>query len=383
MTISSDGETYFMGRVLTHLLRLKGFCLDVLHPRFVRWTKPLTPSLLLGALTDLGRSKSGLIAENALLRQQLIILSRQVKRPAYRKADRMLLVLLARLVRTWKQALFIVQPETLLRWHRELFRLVWKRRSKAASHQPKVAPETIALIREMATKNRLWGAERIRGELLKLNIHVCKRTIQKYIRRVRTPQPRGQRWATFLHNHAADMWSCDFLQVSDLFFRSLFAFFIIELKTRRVIHVGVTGSPTDPWVAQQLREATPYGQAPKYLICDNDRKFGPCFARVAATSAIEILNTPYHAPRANAICERFLRSVRQECLDHLLIFHEKQLYRVLNAYVQYFNRARPHQGIRQQLPEPHGGPLSPDHGGGNVISFSVLGGLHHDYRKGA
>jgi putative transposase len=132
-----------------------------------------------------------------------------------------------------------------------------------------------------------------------------------------------------------------------------------------------------------LREATPYGQAPKYLICDNDRKFGPCFARVAATSAIEILNTPYHAPRANAICERFLRSVRQECLDHLLILHEKQLHRVLGAYVQYFNRARPHQGIGQQIPEPNVEPFSHDHDRGKIISFSVLGGLHHDYRRGA
>jgi putative transposase len=210
------------------------------------------------------------------------------------------------------------------RWHRELFRLVWKRKSKAASHTPKIAAETIALIREMAVKNRLWGAERIRGELLKLGMHVCKRTIQKYMRRVRTPQPRGQKWSTFLHNHAAAIWSCDFLQVTDLFFRPLFAFFLIELKSRRVIHVGVTRSPSDPWVAEPLREATPYGQTPKYLICDHDSKFGPCFARVATTSAIEILNTLSHAPRANAICERFPRSVRQACLDHLLIFHEKQ-----------------------------------------------------------
>src|SRR5215469_9598303 len=145
----------------------------------------------------------------------------------------------------------------------------------------------------MAAQNRLWGAERIRGELLKLGMRVCKRTIQKYMRPVRTPRPRGQNWATFLRNHAEHIWACDFLQVTDLFFRPLFAFFLIELRTRRVIHVGVTGSPTDPWVAQQLREATPYGQAPRYLLCDNDRKFGPCFARVATTSAIEILRTPY------------------------------------------------------------------------------------------
>ena len=171
------------------------------------------------------------------------------------------------------------------------------------------------------------------------------------------------------------------LQVTDLFFRPLFAFFIIELKSRKVIHVGVTRSPTDAWVAQQLREATPYGQGPKYLIRDNDSKFGPCFARVAKTSTIKILKTPVHAPRANAICERFLRSVRQECLDHLLILQEKQLQRVLNDYAAYFNRARPHQGIRQQLPEPLDEPLSPDQNCAKVISFAVLGGLHHDYRK--
>ena len=127
-----------------------------------------------------------------------------------------------------------------------------------------------------------------------------------------------------MHHHAAQIWACDFLQVTDLFFRPLFAFFVVEHKSRKVIHVGVTRSPTDLWVAQHLREATPFGQAPKYLLGDHDCKFGPCFARVATTSAIEILKTPVQAKRPNAICERFLRSVRQACLDHLLILHAKQ-----------------------------------------------------------
>jgi len=348
---------------------------------FVCWTRPLTPSLLLETIADLGRSKSQLMAENALLRQQLIILKRQVKRPACTKADRLLLVLLARLVRTWKQALFIVQPETLLRWHRQGFRLFWKQKSRATSTQAKVSAETIALIKEMATNNRLWGAERIRGELLKLGMRVCKRTIQRYMRRVRPPRTRGQNWRTFLRHHTGEMWACDFLQVTDLFFRSLFAFFIIELKSRKVIHVGVTRSPTDAWTAQQLREATPYGHTPKYLIRDNDSKFGPCFARVAATSGIKILKIPYHAPRANAICERFLGSVRRECLDHMLILSEKQLHRVLRSYVAYFNQARPHQGIQQQIPE-FPVPSAPRHNQREkVIAVPVLGGLHHDYRR--
>jgi transposase InsO family protein len=236
------------------------------------------------------------------------------------------------------------------------------------------------LIKEMAANNRLWGAERIRGELLKLGIRVSKRTIQKYMRQMRPKRARGQTWKTFLRNHAAEVWACDFLQVTDLFFRPLFAFFIIELQSRKVIHMNITRSPTDPWVAQQLREATPYGQTPKYLIRDNDRKFGPSFARVAATSDIKVLRTPYRTPQANAVCERFLGSVRRECLDHFLIFHEKQLYRILQAYIVYFNQARPHQGLGQRIPDPPGSAPLPLN---QVVATPVLGGLHHAYRKTA
>jgi putative transposase len=370
-------------RILTFITRLTGWCLQSLHYRFVTWTKPDTTFLLLGMLTDLSRSKSQLVAENAFLRQQLIILRRQVKRPACTKTDRMLLVLLARMVRTWKQALFLVQPETLLRWHRQGFKLFWKYKSRSASSQPKLSAETVALIKEMARDNRLWGAERIRGELLKLGIGVCKRTIEKYMRAVRTARPRGQTWKTFLHTHAQQIWACDFLPVTDLFFHSLFAFFNTLLQSRKVIHVGVTRSPTDAWTARQLREATAFGVGPKYLICDNDSKFGVTFARVAKTSGIEMLKTPYQAPRANAICERFVGSVRRECLDHLLILQEKQLQRVLRAYVDYFNRARPHQGIRQQIPERYGEPVPVDQQRGKILSLPVLGGMHHDYRRSA
>jgi hypothetical protein len=158
------------------------FRLHALQKRVLQWIKPLTTSLVLGTFADLTRCKAELLAENALLRQQLIILRRQVKRPVYKKADRLLL---ARMVRTWKQALFLAQPETLLRWHRELFRLFWKHKSKVQARGPRLSLETITLIKEMAATNRLWGAERIRGELLKLDIRVSKRTIQKYIKQIR------------------------------------------------------------------------------------------------------------------------------------------------------------------------------------------------------
>jgi putative transposase len=370
-----------VARVLISIKHLVCSCFHVFQHRFLHWTRPSNTSLLLETLTDLIKPKSELVAENALLRQQLIILRRQSNRPVCTNRDRSLLVLLARATRSWRQALLIVQPETLLRWHRQGFRLFWKHKSKATSNKPKVAVEIIVLIKDMAKNNRLWGAERIRGELLKLNIHVCKRTIQKYMRGVRTLRPRGQSWRTFLHNHGGEIWACDFLQVTDLLFRPLFAFFIIELRSRKVIHVGVTKSPTDTWTAQQLREATPYGQTPKYLIRDHDHKFGSCFARVAATSGIKVLKTPYHAPRANAICERFLGSVRRECLDHVLILHEKQLHRVLHAYVEYFNQARPHQGIRQQVPQGEETSVASDQQGDRIISVPVLGGLHHAYRR--
>ncbi len=153
--------------------------------------------------------------------------------------------------------------------------------------------------------------------------------------------------------------------------------------SRKMIHVNVTRSPTDPWVAQQLREATSYGQTPTYLIRDNDRTFGQLFARVAATSDIKVLRTPYQMPRANAVCERFLGSVRRECLDHFLVLHEKQLHRLLKTYVMYYNQARPHQGIRQRIPDPPVLAAPPSNQPNQVVSIAVLGGLDHNYQRAA
>jgi putative transposase len=244
----------------------------------------------------------------------LIVLRRSVKRPTATQTDRVLLVLLASRVRAWRQALLSIKPDTLLRWHRAGFRLFWRHTSKATPRTPRVSAATIALITEMAAHTRLWGAERIRGELLKRGIRLSKRTIQQYLRRARPPRPRGQKWSTFLRNHAPDSWACDFVTVTDLFFCSIYAFVLVELATRRVVYVGVTRHPSEAWVAQQLREATPFDQRPSYRIRDNDARFGPAFARVAAGRGIEIVRTPYRAPRANAFCERVTSNyrVRQE-----------------------------------------------------------------------
>lgn len=347
------------------------------------------------------------------MRHQLAILQRQSKPPHFTSADRFWFLLLASRLKHWKEALVLLQPVTLLRWHREGFRLFWKRKSKAKNPTPKIPQETIALIQQMAKDNPLWGAERLRGELLKVGIKVAKRTVQRYIRRTKSSPEPNQNWSTFLHNHADDIWACDFLPVIDLTFRTLFVFFLIELSSRRVVHFGVTRHPTQEWVAQQLREATPDGVHPRFMVRDNDRKFGTAFDHVVESSGIEVLQLPYRAPRANALCERFLGSVRRECLDYFPIWSERQLYRVVCEYVAYFNRARPHQGLQQQIPEklenanverPAPNKIilfaglkekdserlrdtsakkeaRPPEAKGKIIAFPILNGLHHNYRR--
>ena len=255
---------------------------------------------------------------------------------------------------------------------------MWKFKSKAKSRKPRIEAETIALIKQMASENPLWGAERIRGEFLKLEIKVAKRTIQKYMRQAKPARPPSQNWSTFLKNHGHEIWSCDYLPITDIFFRQLYAFVIVELSTRKIIHIGVTRHPTDEWTAQQLREATPYDQRPKYLIRDNDAKFSTHFEQVATGASIKVLKTPFQAPNANAICERLMRSIRQECLDHFLILNERHLSKILKKYIEYYNLHRPHQGIGQLTPVKSGAKVET---GGKIVAFPILGGLHHYYEK--
>jgi len=232
----------------------------------------------------------------------------------------------------------------------------------------------------MARANRLWGGERIRGELLKRGLRVGTRTVQRYRRGVRPPRPSAQTWATVLSTHADEIGACDFLPVIDVGFRTLYAFVLVELGSRRVVHVGVTRHPTDAWVAQQRRAAPPFGTRPRFLIRDNDDKFGAQLAHGALTTHIEIVRTPVRTPRANAIAERLLGSVRRACLDHILILSERHLLRALRAYSAYFNTARPHQGLGQAVPEPGRAAASMFSTRGRVRACPVLGGLHHDYQ---
>jgi transposase InsO family protein len=339
-----------------------------------------------GLVADLTRTRQQLLAENAFLRQQLLVAARRIKRARFRATDRVLLVALAATFTHWRDALVLIKPETLIRWHRQGFRLLWTWRSRKPK-KPRVllAKDVIDLIRRMATANRLWGAERIRGELLKLGHTAAKSTIQRYLARFRGLAPDGQRWSTFLRNQARAIWCCDLLEVRDLFFRCHYVFVVMHLETRRMLCAVSTRTPTAQWLAQQLRQLTPFGAGPKFVIRDNDQKFGEAFDAVASGAGAKIIRTPLMSPKANAHVERMIGSVRRECLDHILVHNELHLQWALDEYRRYFNEARPHQGIGQRRPNafPHdpraAAPLPP----ATIVARPVLDGLHHDYRAAA
>jgi hypothetical protein len=353
--------------------------------RLVAATRPASAPLVAGTRAALARSKPELVAANAFLRHQLAILRRGAEQPRCTRADRVLPALLAGRVRAWRHALLIVRPDTLLRWHRQPLCDYWRRPSRAAApaHRPPLDLETVALSREMATANRPWGAERIRGERRTLDIRVATSTIPRHPRAARPPQRAGQPGATFLRNHAGAIWARDRLPLADLPSRPVYACFVIALGSRRVRHAGVTRRPTAARVARPLREATPVDERPRCLIRDDDGKYGPASARVAAASGLTVLRTAYRAPRQDAVCERFLGSVRRECRDHILILGEAHLRRALRDYAQYSNHHRPHQGLAQRIPTAPEVGSAPAGRAGGVRAVPVLHGLHHTYTRAA
>jgi transposase InsO family protein len=335
----------------------------------------------LASSRSLFRSRASLQAEVLVLRHQLLVCERQYRgqRLPLRASDRLLWVCLSRIWPGWRRALVLVQPETVLRWHRQGFRLYWRWKSRPnRPGRPRIKDEVRELILEMHRANPSWGAPRIHGELLKLGITVAQSTVSKYLPRQRKPPSQG--WRTFLRNHLRETIAIDFAVVPTVRFRLLFVFVVLSLERRRVLHISGTAHPTAQWTAQQMVEAFPWEATARYVIRDRDRIYGTDFRRrVASLGLVEVLTAP-RSPWQNAYAERFIGSLRRECLDHVIVLNERHLGRILSDYARYYNRTRTHLALGKDAPEGravHGRDL------GEVIAFPEVEGLHHRYERRA
>ena len=339
---------------------------------------------LIAAVRAIFKSRAQLIAENLCLRQQLVVLKRRQQRPRLRDADRRFWIVACRWFEHWPEALIIVQPETVLGWHRRGWKAYWRWRSQQhkGGGRRRISPELRALIRPMACENRLWGQQRIQAELARLGFRVCARTVAKYMRHPYDGIP-SPGWRRFLAQHAKGIWACDLLTVQTIWFRTLYVFFVIDHGTRELVHVRTTAHPTAQWLAQEMVEACGCEREPPcYLIHDRDGSYGAVFNRRVRSLGIKQLRTPVKAPRANAIAERWVRTVRAECLDHTFVFGHQHLQRLLVEYVAYYNRWRPHRSLGQRAPcSPREQRISGS--SGRIVAEPVLGGLHHVYRFAA
>ncbi len=277
---------------------------------------------LLFSLRDCFRARAVLRAEISALRHQLLVLQRSSRghRLRLRWADRVLWVWLSRLWNDWRSALLLIKPETVIAWHRKGFRLYWTWKSRCCKGRPSVSPEVRNLIRKMTLANPRLGAPRIHGELLKLGIPVSQATVAKYM--VRHRKPPSQSWRTFLKNHAKDLVSIDFFVVPTITFQLLFAFVILGHDRRRPVHFAVTANPTAEWTARQLLEAFPWDNAQRYLLHDRDAIYGEKFCQTSRWMGIHEVLTAPQSPWQNAYVELFIGSIRRECLDHVMVFHE-------------------------------------------------------------
>src|SRR6266571_2128343 len=313
--------------------------------------------LLLTTVLAWMRPRQDLVLENLLLRHQLTVLTRptRTRRPARLRAwDKLLWILARRWCARWREHLTLVTRDTVVRWHRQGWRLFWRWKSRSRGGRPHLSREVQELITTMSRENRLWGTERIRGELLKLGIVVSNRCIRRY--RWRGPRrPPSQTWRTFLSNHAHHLWAADLLTVQTLTFKTLYVLVFIAHGRRKLVHVNVTANPTAAWVWRQLIEATPWGSKPRHLLRDRDAVYGRDFRRRARRIGIDAIATPVRSPRANAVVERVIGTLRRECLDHMIIRDEDHLLSVLREFVTYYNHDRPHRTLGLQTPElsPH------------------------------
>jgi putative transposase len=298
-----------------------------------------------------------------------------VKPSRITRTARLAMIALARFF-DWRDALMIVKPETFIKWHRTAFRMLWRWKSRKRGRPP--LPKNLReLIREMDRENPTWGEERIADELsLKLGIQVSPRTVRRYLD---SDQPRnnsGQRWSTFVRNHAKAIVACDFFISVTANFRVLYVFVAMEIGSRSILHCNVTEHPTAEWATQQFREFLAFDHPYRFLIHDRDSIFSPDVNAALKGFGVRVLKTPVRTPTANAFCERLIGTIRRDCLDYLIPINERHLRRILTEFMIHYNRGRPHSSLGPGIPEPpHKLPT-----GFHVKSTPVLGGLHHEYR---
>src|SRR5713226_6074695 len=326
--------------------------------------------LLLHVLVSPFKTQARLEAEIVLLRHQLSVLRQRVpSKLRLTVADRLLLVWLYRLFPSVLNAVTIVQPETVIRWHRTGFRLYWRWKSRSRGGRPRIPGEIRRLIREMSLANRLWGAPRIHGELLKLGIEVAQSTVAKYM--ARSGRGRPQAWKTFLHNHVAGVGAMDFLIVPTVGFRLLFVLVILRHERRRLISLSVTDHPTAEWIARQITDAFRWDEVPDYMVRDRDKCYGQAVTRRLAAMGIRDHPIAPRSPWQNGHAERLIGSIRRECLDHIVVLGEAHLRRILAAYAVYYNGVRTHLALGKDA--PLGRPVQSL---GRIVSVPILGGLH-------
>jgi transposase InsO family protein len=328
--------------------------------------------LFLRVLVSPFKTQVRLEAEIIMLRHQLNVLRRRVpSNPKLAVTDRLLFAWLYRLFPSVLNAVTIVQPETVIRWHRTGFRLYWRWKSRSRGGRPRIPREIRRLIREMSLANRLWGAPRIHGELLKLGIEVAQSTVAKYM--ARSGRGRSQTWKTFLRNHSAGIGAMDFLIVPTVGFRLLFVLVIVRHERRRLISLNVTAQPTAEWIARQITEAFPWDEAPDYLVRDRNA-YGQVFAKRLAAMGIRDHPTAPRSPWQNGHAERLIGSIRRECLDHTVVFSEGHLRRIVAAYTGYYNECRTHLSLDKDPPGHR-----PIQRLGQLVARPILGGLHQQY----
>jgi putative transposase len=336
-------------------------------------------SALLAFVAAWFRSRAALHLEHLALRHQLAVYKQTIARPRLHPTDRLMWVWLARLWAGWQEALAFVQPRTVIAWQQKRFRDHWWRLSQGRKPgRPAIAQEVRDLIQQMWHANPTWGAPRIVGELRKLGIEVAQSTVEHY--RVRPRKPPSPTWKTFLKNHGQDLVALDFFTVPTATFRVLFVLVILVHERRRVIHFNITEHPSAAWTAQQVIEAFPWDDAPRYLLRDRDRIYGTDFRRRVRNMGIkEVLIAP-RSPWQNPYVERLIGSIRREVLDHVIVLNERHLRRLLQSYFDYYHAYRTHRALAMDCPLPR--PVQPPELG-TVWEAPEVGGLHYRYERRA